>query len=248
VLSAPPLAENGAGIPIQRFISSVSGPPVAPEPFAQPDRLNITGSPRPRILSYGVVRPLTRRKSRAGLFSLLALVILVIAGLAIGVGAQRASGLARDALPFLFPPATVTFTQEIPTATIPVLCTSATVDRIAAAALTNAQLTTGVRDASKKDYRPIDSVTRFAAGQQAYLTFRIATAQAGTANVSFCTPSGVIPGILDIPSGSQERYAQFSARFAPQDVGAAVVTLTWDGAVAASLPFMVDPPATAPAP
>jgi hypothetical protein len=248
VLSAPPFAENASGIPIQRFVSSVAGPPVAPEPFAQPDRLNIAASPRPRILSYGVVRPLTRRKSRAGLFSLLALVILVIAGLAIGVGAQHASGLARGALPFLFPAATATFTLEIPTATSPVACTSETVDPIAAAALTNAQLTTGVRDASKQDYRPIDSVTRFTADQQAYLTFKITTAQAGTASVSFCTPSGVVPGTLDIPAGSQERYAQFSTRFVSQDAGGAVVTLTWNGAVAASLPFTVDPQATVPAP
>jgi hypothetical protein len=248
VLSAPPFAEGTSGIPIQRFASSVAGPPIAPEPFAQPDRLNIAGSPRPRILSYGVVRPLTRRKRRAGLFSLLALVILVIAGVAIGVGAQRAGGLARDALPFLFPAATATFTQEVPTATSPVVCTGAAVDPIAAAALTNAQLTTGVRDASKQDYRPIDSVTRFTVGQQAFLTFKIATAQTGTANVSFCTPSGVVPGTLAIPAGSQERYAQFSTRFVSQDAGGAVVTLTWNGAVAASLPFTVDPPATAPAP
>jgi hypothetical protein len=248
VLSAPPFAESASGIPIQRFASSVAGPPIAPEPFAQPDRLTIAASPRPRILSYGVVRPLTRRKSRVGMFSLLALVILVIAGLAIGVGAQRASGLARDALPFLFPPATATFTQEVPTATSPIVCTSATVDPIAAAALTNAQLTTGVRDASKQDYRPIDSVTRFTAGQQAFLTFKIATAQAGTANVSFCAPSGVVPGTLAIPAGSQERYAQFSTRFLTQDAGDAVVTLTWNGAVAASLPFTVDLPATVPAP
>src|SRR5215471_16804396 len=99
VLSAPPFAEDTSGIPIQRFASSVAGPPIAPEPFAQPDLLTIAARPRPRILSYGVVRPLTRRKRRAGLLSLLALVILVIAGLAIGVGAQSASGLARDALP-----------------------------------------------------------------------------------------------------------------------------------------------------
>jgi hypothetical protein len=247
ILAAPPYVAD-AGVPVQRFASSVVGPPIAPEPFAQPDRLNIAGGARPRILSYGVVRPLTRRKSRAGLFSLLALVILVIAGLAIGVGAQRVGGLARDALPFLFPAATATFTQEIPTATSPVVCTGAAVDPIAAAALTNAQLTTGVRDASKQDYRPIDSVTRFTAGQQAYLTFKITTAQAGTASVSFCTPSGVVPGTLDIPAGSQERYAQFSTRFVSQDAGDAVVTLTWNGAVAASLPFTVDPPATAPVP
>jgi hypothetical protein len=179
---------------------------------------------------------------------LLALITLVIAGLVIGVGAQRVGGLARDNLPFLFPAATATFTQEVPTATSPVVCAVATVDPTAAVALTSAQLTTGVRDPDKQDYRPIDSVTRFTVGQQTYLTFRIATAQAGTAGVSFCAPSGVVPGSLEIPAGSQERYAQFSTRFAPQDAGAAVVTLTWNGAVAASLAFTVDPPANVPAP
>jgi hypothetical protein len=247
-LAAPPFVEE-AGIPVQRFTSSVAGPPIAPEPFAQPERLNFSPSARPRILTYGVVRPLKyRRKNRAGLISLLALLALVLAGLAIGVGAQRMGGLARDALPFLFPPATATpFTQETPRPTAPVACTVAMVDPLAASALSSAQLTTGVRDASKQDYRPIDSVTRFTAGQQAYITFKIATAEAGTASVSFCTPSGVVPGLLDIPAGSTERYAQFSTRFAPQDAGAAVVTLTWNGAVAASLPFRVDPPATVPA-
>jgi hypothetical protein len=122
------------------------------------------------------------------------------------------------------------------------------VDPGAAAALTNAQLTTGVRDAGKQDYRPIDSVNHFTVGQTAYLTFKIATAQAGAAGVSFCAPSGVVPGSLDIPAGSSERYAQFSTRFTPQDVSsAAVVTLTWNSAVAASLEFTVGPQATVPA-
>ncbi len=44
VLSAPPFAESASGIPIQRFASSVAGPPIAPEPFAQPDRLTIAAS------------------------------------------------------------------------------------------------------------------------------------------------------------------------------------------------------------
>jgi hypothetical protein len=180
---------------------------------------------------------------------LLALTLLVVAGLGIGLGAQQAGGRVRDALPFLFPPATATFTQEVPTATSQVACTIAIVDPAAAAALSNAQLTTGVRDAAKQDYRPIDSVKRFTVGLPAYLTFKIATAQAGTAGVSFCTPSGALPGVLEIPAGSQERYAQFLTRFAPQDAGSVgVVTLTWNGAVAASLAFTVDPPATAPAP
>jgi hypothetical protein len=248
-LAAPPYALE-AGVPVQRFASSVAGPPIAPEPFAQPERLSILPSARPRILSYGVARPLKQRgKSRAGLFSLLALIALVIAGLAIGVGAQRMGGLARDSLPFLFPPATATpLTQEVPTPTAPVTCAVATVDPTAAAALTSAQLTTGVRDADKRDYRPVDSVARFMVGQQAYLTFKITTTKAGTAGVTFCAPSGVVPGSLDIAAGSQERYAQFSTRFALEDAGVAVVTLTWNGAVAASLAFTVGPPATAPAP
>jgi hypothetical protein len=233
---------------VQPFVASLAGPPVAPEPFAHPDRLSVSTNARPRILSYGVVRPLARRrKGRAGLVSLLALVALVVAGLAVGLGTQRIGGFARGALPFLFSPATATFTA-VPTLTIPVACALATVDPTTAAALSSPQLTTGVRDAAKQDYRPIDSVTRFTSGQQAYLTFKIATQQAGAAGVSFCTPSGVVPGALDIPAGSAQRYAQFSIRFAPQDAGSGVVTLTWNGAVAASLMFTVDPPATVPAP
>lgn len=248
-LAAPPFVANDAGVPVQRFASSLSGPPTAPEPFAHPNRLSGSPSARPRIRGYGIVRPLPRqRKNRTGLLSLLALVLLVIAGLVFGLGTQRAQGLARDALPFLFPSATPTVTQEVPTATTPLGCQLPPVDPTATAALTSAQLTTGVRDAAKQDYRPIDAVTRFTTGQLAYLTFKITTTQAGTAGVTFCAPSGRTPGTLEIPAGSQERYAQFSTRFAPQDAGGAgVVTLTWNGAVAASLPFTVDPPATVPA-
>jgi hypothetical protein len=246
-LAAPPLAADPSGVPVQAFASSLAGPPVASEPFAHPDRLDLRPRERPRILSYGVVRPLARRRKRAGLVSTLALVVLVISGLGIGVWAQETGAHAFFTLPF-FAAATQTRPPVTATATVPIACPLATVDPSAARALTNAQLTTGVRDAARQDYRPIDATTRFVVGQQAYVTFKIATAQPGVVGVSFCAPPGSVPGTLEIPAGSQERYAQFSTRFAPQDAGSGVVTLTWNGAVAASLPFTVDPPATAPAP
>jgi len=245
-LAAPPLATDPSGVPVQAFVFSLAGPPVAPEPFAHPDRLDLRPRERPRILSYGVVRPLARRK-RAGLVSILALVGLVISGLGIGVWAQATGAHAFFTLPF-FAAATQIPPPATATATVPIACPLATVDLRAARALTNAQLTTGVRDAARQDFRPIDATTRFVVGQQAYVTFKIATAQPGVAGVSFCAPSGSVPGTLEIPAGSQERYAQFSTRFALQDAGSGVVTLTWNGAVAASLPFTVDPPAIALAP
>jgi hypothetical protein len=250
VLPAPPLLEDASGAPVQRFAPSLAGPPVAPEPFAHPDRLGARTGARPRILSYGVVRalPMRRRRRRTGVVSLLALTLLVVVGLTVGVWAQGAGGLARATLPFLFPPATATSGPETATPTVPAPCAVATVDPTAAAALTSAQLSTGVRDASQKDFRPIDSVTRFVSGQRAYLTFKIATTQAGIASASFCTPAGIVPGSLEAPAGRAGRTAQFSTRFASQDVGSGVVTLIWNGAVAASLAFTVDPPATVPAP
>jgi hypothetical protein len=247
IAPAPPFADDASGVPVQRFASSLAGPPTAPEPFVHPDRLPLfTGAGLP-IEASEATHPIARRKNRAGLLSLLALIALVGAGLAVGVVAQRAGGLTRGALPFLLPPATATFTEAVPTPTSPVICAIASADAAAARALTNAQLTTGVRDAAKQDYRPIDATSRFTVGQLAYLTFKIATPQAGTAGVSYCAPSGRVPGTLAVPAGSQQRYAQFSTRFAPQDVGGGVVTLTWNDAVAASLAFTVVPPATVPA-
>ncbi len=112
---------------------------------------------------------------------------------------------------------------------------------VAAAAkeLTQATLTTGLRAPETQDFRPVDSVTIFHAGHRAYITFLVATATAGTVGVTFCTPAGQIPGALDVPARSNGHYAQFSVVLDAVHAGPGVVTLTWDGAVAASLPFTV---------
>jgi hypothetical protein len=118
-------------------------------------------------------------------------------------------------------------------------CLVAPIDTTAAHALTQATLTTGLRAPESQDFRPVDSVTMIHVGHRAYMSFLIATATAGTAGVTFCTPAGQIPGALDVPARSNGHYAQFSVVLDAAHAGPGAVTLTWDGAVAASLPFTV---------
>ncbi len=111
----------------------------------------------------------------------------------------------------------------------------------ASQALVHVQLTSGLRDAATKDYRPVDTVTTIRAGQKIYLTFQIATNKAGTVGAEFCTKSGKLPGTLTVPAKSSGRYAEFEAIFTSADVGTSVVTLTWNGAVAATRTFTIKP-------
>jgi hypothetical protein len=113
------------------------------------------------------------------------------------------------------------------------------VNRAAAAALSHAQMATAVRNAARQDYRPANNVMTFAPGQDAYLTFEIATAQAGTAGVTFCMPTGQLTGSLPVPAHSAGRFGEFSAHVTAAEAGKGVATLTWNGAVAANVAFTV---------
>lgn len=108
-------------------------------------------------------------------------------------------------------------------------------------AVVHVQLTSGLRDAAQKDYRPVNTVTAVRVGQNIYLTFQIATTRAGAVGAEFCTKSEKLQGTLAVPAKSSGRYAEFQASFTSADVGTSVATLTWDGAVAATRTFTVKP-------
>ncbi len=145
----------------------------------------------------------------------------------------------RSCLPPLLSGANQGQLTAIPTDTPEFDCGVASADPAAAQALSHAQLTTGVRDEQTQDFRPIDDVSSFHASARAFITFAVGTLDGGMAGVTFCTPVGTFPGTLTIPPDSRGRYAQFSLILPKGALGAGVVTLTWNGAVAASLPFTI---------
>jgi hypothetical protein len=139
------------------------------------------------------------------------------------------------------PRATSSSASATGTATLPAHCPALAAQSSAAATLKGAQMTTGVRDAARKDYRPIDAATEYRVGQDAYLTFQIATKQAGTVNVEFCTASRSVNGKLAVPANSLGRYGEFSVHFAEADIGPGVAILAWNGSAVTGVRYSVRP-------
>jgi hypothetical protein len=238
VVSAPPFVADPHGVPVLRFSPASTGPPVAPDPDVRPQRSIDGAYVHRRLARLRMVLPVPRRRrTRRRLYVRLTLLlaVLVLAGLGAGVIA-RSSDLTVQFGPLPFGGASQ---KPDPAPTATPSCLVAPVDAAAAQALTQATLTTGLRNPESQDFRPVDSVTLFHAGHRTYMSFLIATATAGTAGVAFCTPAGRIPGALDVPARSNGHYAQFSVVLDTAHTGPGVVTLTWNGAVAASLPFTV---------
>jgi hypothetical protein len=248
VASAPPLLPGAYGIPVQRFHPTVAGPPVAPEPYARGERLSDRLSDRlgerripaiPAARLRIVIPPLApHRRSGiyAGLTALLALIVL--AGIAAGLVVRAAGGnLQLGPIVIGGPRATL----APPTATPAAECRTPAIGPSAAATLAHVQMTTGLRDPAARDFRPVDDVTAFRVGQRAYITFQIATTQAGTVDATFCTAAGIVPGTLAIPPKSSGLYGQFSIALTSQSVGPGQATLRWDGQPAASVAFSVSP-------
>ncbi len=236
VASAPPFVPDPHGVPVLRFSPASAGPPVAPDPHVHPERAADDAYVHRTLARLRMVLPeprqrRSRRRLYAGLTALLA--VLVLAGLGAGVLA-RSGGLVLQFEPLPFAGAQQ---KPDPAPTATPSCLVAPVAAAAAQALTQATLTTGLRAPESQDFRPVDSVTMFHVGHRAYITFLIATATAGTVGVTFCTPAGQIPGALDVPARSNGHYAQFSVVLDAAHAGPGVVTLTWNGAAAASLPF-----------
>lgn len=222
-----------------QFRPTPVGAPVSPEPYGSAAQAVPFPLPR-KTAGLRIVVPLPplppRRRAGIALATSIVLALFVAAGLATGVL------VLMGWLPLpRFPGGGTSLSPAVPSATATPVCAISAPVIAAKAALASAQLTTGVRDEQGQDFRPVDNVTTFHAGTRAFITFQIFTQEAGTAEVTFCTPAGTIPGTLAIPAGSSGRYAQFSLLLPPQPLGDCVATLEWNGAVAASLPFTVEP-------
>ena len=236
----PDTQRTHAGLPAGRYVPSVYGPPVRPDIVPRASDMEAEAPPR-RAFGYRPVdlppppqrdgslrRPVVR-------LLLLALVLAVVA---------TALAFAKGALPPHAAPATsdkapAVGTQATSTDDTGQACPAAQIDAGAAQALAHVQLTSGLRNAGAHDYRPINAVKGFHAGQTGYMTFQVATAQAGTVGVLFCMSAERVPGSLSVPGGSSGRYGEFSAQFGARDVGQGHAILTWNGAVAADVPFTV---------
>ncbi len=232
-------------MPLHQFVPSPYGPPVRPDiQPGTPETVELDMAPRRAVGYRPVVLPPLPTPQRSGcvrrvLIGLLVLVLLGLASAAIiahggpglpsGLFAKGTPSLARGSVPTAVTP------TALPACAIPLVNPSA------ARALAHSQLTTGLRNSAAHDYRPVDTVTLFHAGQQAYITFEVATQEAGTVGVVFCTAGGRHTGRLTVPAGSMGRYGEFFALFSSKDVGAGEVTVTWNGMPAASVPFTVAP-------
>jgi hypothetical protein len=205
-----------------------------------PDRYGPTAAPP----LYGPAAPPRRgaAPSRARRVPLTAaLCALGLLG-ALFVGALVASGQGFPGFgfgPSAAPPTATAGPSPTPTPACPLPA----VDPQTARMLKSVQLATGVRNAARHppDLRPIDNVKAFTVGQSPYVTFQIATSQAGTVRASFCFNGTSIGGNpLDIPRGYLNARGEFHLPALTADnVGPGAVVLTWNDAVAAALPFTV---------
>lgn len=236
-----------SGVPVGRYRPSSYGPPVHPD-VAPRGSVMEPEAPSRRAFGYRpvVLPPPPPERAFSARRALLRLVLLLLVVVVIGGTAAYATGRlplhaphAGPALDHGAPPAGGPHAVETAPALSQPDCPAVSVDPTAAQALTHVQLTTGLRDAPAHDYRPINTVTTFSAGQTGYVTFQVATARSGIAAVVFCLPGERVTGSLGVLAGSAGRYGEFSARLDASDVGAGRATLTWNGAVAADIPFTI---------
>ncbi|HEX8037021.1 MAG TPA: zinc ribbon domain-containing protein [Ktedonobacterales bacterium] len=220
------------GVPVEPQAPSVYGPPIGQDTRMGVTEIMEVEGPEKRILGYRPFVPPPPPRRRAG-----CLRVVVIAAVVLLVALVATDVVTHGNVHFLGfgarPTMTATATRTAGA------CAVQPAKAAAAQALVRAQLTSGLRDEAKKDYRPVDNISAVRVGQKVYLTFQIATNKAGTVGVEFCTKSGKVEGTLAVPAKSNGRYAEFSAVFTSADVGASVATLTWDGAVAASKAFTI---------
>lgn len=236
-------APSRSGVPVEAYTPSRHGPPSARDSDAPPS----AGRTRPmEAEAQGIIRrlgyhpvilppPAHDRASRRWHFSRSALAVLAlfaVLGLAAGVVARGGNvpipGLAAM--------------QQRPTvaATAALVCKPAPVAHTTAPMLGSLQLTTGLKNLAKQDYRPVDNVTRFTLGQTGYVTFRVLSSQAGTADMLVCMPGHRFTGHpVQVPKGSAGLYVEYPLSFGSADVGQGMVTISWDGSVAANQEFTV---------
>lgn len=228
-----------SGQPITRYTPSPYGPPVGTDHQMTPVTLVEADAETRRAVGYRPVElppPWPQRRSGRRWLAL-ACVVILLALLASTVALAH-GGAHLNLGPFHLGSAPVAPASATRTAnTSP--CPLRAVDAAAARLIAYPQLATGVRNAAKKDYRPLDNVTAFSSAQTIYLTLEIATSQPGTVEAAFCAPGMQAMGRLAIPAKSAGRYAEFAILPENVSAGRASVTILWNGAVAASLPFTI---------
>lgn len=242
-MAQPATARAGAGAPVEAYAPSPQGPPVARDPDMPPSAARIplaeTDTPATirRVGYHPVVLPppsppRMARRWRLSRSALAALALFAVLGLVAGLVARG----GNVPIPGLVAAAR----QPTATATTKPACPAAPLAHTTAPALGSLQLTTGLKDSKHHDYRPVNDVTRFASGTEGYVTFRVLTAHAGTADVLVCTPGSLISGTpVRVPAGSAGLYVEFPLSFGGADVGRGMVTISWNGAVVANQGFTV---------
>lgn len=241
----PVAARSSPGVPVEVYAPSRHGPPVARDSDAPPSAghtLPAEAHAAATIRRHGyhpVILPPAPpgRASRRWRFNrsvLGVLALFAVLGLAAGVVARGGNvpipGLAADA------------GHATATATPTPACPAEPVIHTTAPALSSLQLTTGLKNLANKDYRPVNTVTRFTAGQTGYATFRVLSSQAGMAGMAICTSGHRFTGHpVQVPKGSSGLYVEYPLSFGSADVGQGMVTITWDGSVVANQGFTVVP-------
>jgi hypothetical protein len=170
--------------------------------------------------------------------ALLGLAVVLVAGVVLALVLQYGwlglSTHSRSSSPGAGRAAATAASQTCPRVNTYTLASPARLDQV--------EMTTGLRDSSRHDYRPVDAVTSFVPGERGYITFKIATNEAGTTSIHFCLPSRVIVGTLPVPSDSQGRFGEFAIDFTSDDVGHGHAILYWgnlEDGVSANISFTV---------
>jgi hypothetical protein len=241
---APRQVIHASGPPVDPFAPTIYGPPIGPERFARayaPPDVHAA----PRVEGYRVIAPPAPPVSRhqSGWLRGLAVVAGLAVLLLLAGGALAATG---HSLPGLSPlqgqshPAIAT-TTVVPSPTP--ACPAPSVNPQAAQALDQVQLSTDVVGPA---LQPVDDVSSFAVGQTIHVVFHIQTTTSGAVNATFCTDGALSDANrpLTVPAGYATRLGpnargQFYLKLASTNTGPGLVTLTWNGAVAAVVPFTV---------
>jgi hypothetical protein len=241
-----PLLTGASGIPLAQFTPSTQGPPKSRDPYAT---ATITYAPR-KIGGYRAVEQpahvVYKQRRRRGfpraLLAPVALLAALLGGLAFAgsIGSLSTFGLLATSSGQVGTQAQV----PLPTTTTAITaspCQNAVPERAAAHALNQAQLTSRLRNAAKKDYRPTDTLTTAHPGQQVYLTFRIATPLKSSAAVLVCWQQSQDLSTVAIAARSNGHYAQIPLQIPAGTTGQATAVLTWNDQTAAVVRFTIEP-------